>query len=100
MVIDKKTADTSKVQCSSLEVEEFISIDRHRVNNTAPGHSAQSSVHYNDVIMSAMSSQITSLSIVYPTGYSRRISMKTPKLRVTGLYVGNSPASNAENVSI
>ena len=32
--------------------------------------------HYNDVIMSAMSSQITSLSIVYSTVYSRRRSKK------------------------
>ena len=32
--------------------------------------------HYNDVMMSAMSSQITSLSIVYSTVYSRRRSRK------------------------
>ena len=59
----------------------------------------------NDVIISAMASQITSLTIVY----SRRISKNTSKLRVTGLCEGNSPvtgefpaqrASNAENVSI
>ena len=65
--------------------------------------------HYNDVIMSAMASQITNLTIVYSTVYSRRRSKKTSKLRVTGLCVGNSPvtgefpaqrASNAENVSI
>ena len=45
----------------------------------------------------------------YSTVYSRQISKKTPKLRVTGLCEGNSPvtgefpaqrASNAENVSI
>ena len=51
--------------------------------------------------MSAMASQITSLTIVYLTVYS--------KLRVTGICVGNSPvtgefpaqmACNAENVSI
>ena len=61
--------------------------------------------HYNDVIMSAMMSQITSPTIVYSTSYSRRRSEKTPKLRVTGLCAGNSPvtgefpaqrASNAE----
>ena len=59
--------------------------------------------------MSGMASQITSLTIVCSTVYSRRISKKTSKLRVTGLRVGNSPvigefpaqrASNAENVSI
>ena len=55
--------------------------------------------HYNDVIMSAMASQITSLTIVYSIVYSG----------VSGLCAGNSPvtgefpaqrASNAENVSI
>ena len=59
--------------------------------------------------MSAMASQITSLMTVYSTVYSRHISKKTSKLRVTGLWMGNSPgtgefpaqmASNAENVSI
>ena len=67
------------------------------------------SIHYNDVIMSAMASQITSLAIVYSTVYSRHRSKQTSKLRVTGLCMGNSPvtgefpaqmASNAENVSI
>ena len=65
------------------------------------------SVQNDDVIMGAMESQITSLTIVYSTVYSDR-SKKTSKLRVTGLCVGNSPgtgefpaqmASNAENVS-
>ena len=65
--------------------------------------------HYNDVIMGAMASQITSLTIVYTTVYSRRRSKKTSKPRVTGLCAWNSPvtgefpaqmASNAENVSI
>ena len=69
----------------------------------------QSRTHYNDVTMSALAFQITSLTIVYSTVYSRRRSKKTSKLRVTGLCVGNSPvtgefpaqrASNAENVSI
>ena len=59
--------------------------------------------HYNNVIMSAMASQITSRTIVYSTVYSRRRPKKTSKLRVTGLCEGNLPAqraSNAENVSI
>ena len=65
--------------------------------------------HYNDVIMSTMASQITSIGIVYSTVYSRLRSKKTSKLRVTGLCAGNSPgtgefpeqmASYAENVSI
>ena len=41
--------------------------------------------HYNDVIMSATTSQITSLTIVYSTVYPRRRSKKTSRLRVTGL---------------
>ena len=63
--------------------------------------------HYNDVIMSTMASQITSLTIVYSTVYCRL--KKTSKFRVTGLCAGNSPvtgeypaqmACNAQNVSI
>ena len=59
--------------------------------------------------MSAMASQVTGLTIVYSTVYSRRRSKKSLKLSVTGLCVGNSlvigefpsqMASNAENVSI
>ena len=62
--------------------------------------------HYNDVIMGAMDSQITSLMIVYRL-FRHRLK-KSPKLRVTGLCEGNSPvtgefptqrASYAENVS-
>ena len=64
--------------------------------------------HYGDVIMGAIASRITSLTIVYSAVYSDR-SKKTSKLRVTGFGVGNSPgtgefptqmASNTENVSI
>ena len=59
--------------------------------------------------MTPVESQITSLTIVCSTVYSRRRSKKTSKLRVNGLCAGNSPvtgefpaqrASNAENVSI
>ena len=55
--------------------------------------------------MDSIASQITSLTIVYSTVYSK----KTPKLRVTGLCAWNSPgtgefpaqmAGYAENVSI
>ena len=49
--------------------------------------------HYNDVRMGAMASQITSLTIVYSTVYSRRRSKKTLKLRGTGLCGGNSPVA-------
>ena len=67
-------------------------------------------VHYSDVIMGAMASQITRLTIVYSTDYIQvQIKEKTSKLRVAGLCARNSPvigefpaqmASNAENVSI
>ena len=59
--------------------------------------------------MGEIASQITSLTIVYPTVFFWCRSKKTSQLRVTGLCVGNSPvtgefpaqrASNAENVSI
>ena len=43
------------------------------------------SCHNNDVILSAMPSQITSLAIVYSTVYSMRRSKKTSKPRVIGL---------------
>ena len=65
--------------------------------------------HYNDVIMSALASQITSLASVCSTVYPMRRSKKTSKLLVTGLCAGNSPvtgefpaqgASNAANASI
>ena len=64
-------------------------------------------MHYSEVIMGTMSSQITSLTIVYSTVYSG--ADKKPKLFVTGLCAGKSLetsefhaqiASNAENVSI
>ena len=47
--------------------------------------------HYNDVIMTTMASQITSLTVVYSTVYSDADQRKHQKLRVTGLCVGNSP---------
>ena len=43
-------------------------------------------IHYIDVIITTMTSQITSLNRLF-----RRRSKKTSKLRVTGLCVGNSP---------
>ena len=66
-------------------------------------------IHYIDVIMRAMASQITSLTIVYSTAYSGADQRKHQSFRVTGLCAGNSPVtgefpaqrtSNAENVSI
>ena len=67
-------------------------------------------MHYSDVIMGTMASQITSLTIVCLLNrLFRRWPKKTLKLRVTGLCAGNSPvtgefpaqtASKAETVSI
>ena len=66
--------------------------------------------HYNDVIMSAMASQITSLTHhCLLNRWFRQRSKNTSKFRVTGLCEGNSPVtgefpaqrvSNTENVSI
>ena len=62
--------------------------------------------HYNDVIMSSMAAQITSLTIVYSTVCSGADQRKH-QARATGLCAGNSPvtgefpaqmASKAENV--
>ena len=46
-------------------------------------------VHYIDVIMSTMPSQITGLTIIYPTVKSK----KTSKFSVTSLCAGTSPAT-------
>ena len=65
--------------------------------------------HYSDVIMGAMASQITSLTIIFLNCLFKRRSKKTSKLRVTDLCAGNSPvtgelpaqrASDVEKVSI
>ena len=66
-------------------------------------------VHYSDVIIGTMMSEITSLMFIYSTVYSGWEFKETSKLRVTGLCAGNSPVtgefraqmtSNAENVAI
>ena len=71
--------------------------------------SASKSTHYNDVIMSSLPSQITSLAIVYSAVYSRTDQRKHQSSASLALCVGNSPvtgefptqrASNAENISI
>ena len=64
--------------------------------------------HHSDVIISAMASQVTGVSIVYSTVCSGADQRKY-QFSVTGLCEGNSPvtgefpaqrASNAENISI
>ena len=65
--------------------------------------------HYNDVIMSAMASQITSLAVFIFNRLFRRRSKKISKLRVIGHCEGNitgdrwiprTKSSNAKNVPI
>ena len=70
--------------------------------------SAEKISYYNDVIINAMASQITDVSVVYSTVGSGTDEKKTSKLRVPGLEgnlpgTGEFPAqkfSNAGNVSI
>ena len=62
-------------------------------------------MHYNDVTMSVMASQITSLTVVYLKKFIQAQIKETSKFRVTGLCAGTGEfpaemASNAENVSI
>ena len=68
-------------------------IGKTNQNLTTTKHNKAQTVctHYNDIIMGVMASQITNLSSVYSTLYSRRRSKKASKLRVTGLCEGNSP---------
>ena len=49
----------------------------------------QTPVHYNDVIMGVMASQITSLTVIYSTFYSGA----DQRTRVIGLCEGNSPVT-------
>ena len=51
-------------------------------------------MHYDDVKMIALASQITGLTIVYSTVYSRRVSKKKSKIRVTGLCTENPPLTS------
>ena len=87
---------------------QFFSVACHRVNPMGQSFIIHI-FHFGDVIMGAMASQITSLTIVYSTVYSGAGQRNRSKFHVTGLCVGNSPvtgefpaqmASNAENVSI
>ena len=59
-------------------------------------------LHYNDVIMSSMASQITSVSIVCPTGVQAQIieNIKAPSQWPLWGRFTEQRASNAENVPI
>ena len=52
------------------------------------------SKHYDDLIMTTLASQITSLAVVYSIVYSGVDKKKTSMLRVTGLCAGNSPVNS------
>ena len=95
---------TKRVSCIFPSTKPIHQYETHIVEIVSLTH-----ICYNDVTMGAMASHITSLTIVYSTGYSRRRSKKTSKLCVTGLSEGNSPvtgefpaqrASNAKDASI
>ena len=82
----------AKIHCCYLVAAIFTQSRSVTINYT---------YHYNDVIMNAMTLQITGVSIIY--------SKKISKLHVTGLWQGNSPmtgefpalrASNVDNFSI
>ena len=88
-----------------------LQLSNHPENLSMCAHPVSQNLtfHYDDVIMGAMASQITSLMIVYSTVYSGADQRKKTKLRITGLCARNSPgtgefpapmASNAETVSI
>ena len=119
--ISHRCSDVSRLRCSVHEWRSystrrsshinsqslFLQSARNVVQSTAQLHYATE--HWNDVIMSAMTSQITSLTIVYSSVYSSLSSKKTSKLHVTRLCEGTLPvtgefpaqrASNAENAFI
>ena len=50
-------------------------------------------IHYSDVMINAMASQITSLTIAYSTVYSSTDQRKHQNLHVTGLCEGNFPVT-------
>ena len=80
---------------------------RHSKINILLHRASISNLHYSDVIMSAMATEITSLTIVYATVYSG--ANKTHQSSAPLACEGNSPVtgefpaqrvSNAENISI
>ena len=84
-----------------IHPESRIFRTRHKDWSAAP--------HYSDVIMGAMTSQITNHDCLLNLIFRRRSKKTSSELRVTGLCEGNSPVTgefpaqmvdNAENVSI
>ena len=98
IVSDTASQVTLKYICKTLPQQNMQSAKR--MYNLWDILYMKQGLRYNDVIMSATASQITGVSIYLLNCLFRQRSKKTPKLRITGLCVENSPASNAENVSI
>ena len=102
----QRTRHDGKIKSTQLNTKTTkLNIKLTKLNTS---NQATEVIHYSDVIMSAMASQITGVTIVYSIACSGA-DQKTSKLRVTGLGEGNSSvtgefsaqlASNAENVSI
>ena len=105
-VLAKDTSSGSNEQCD-VYYENFREKNGRERGRSTP--LASFLLYHCDVIMNAMASQITGVSIVRSTVCSGADKKKTSKRRVTGLCEGNPPvtggfpsqrASNAENVSI
>ena len=79
--------DLRPTSTGSFSHSSFLPTGRLPWNGRLANQGLMSSIHYNDVIMSAMAFQFTSLTIVYSTAYSRRIK-ETSRLRVTDLCGG------------
>ena len=83
-------------------------LERSKLRLPPGGYHLPQNFHYNDVIMGAMASQITSFTIVYSTVYSEadKKPIKAPRhWPFCGEFTGSGEfpaqmASNAENVSI
>ena len=75
------------------------SLIQKRVTHNATDHQETPAEHYCNVIMGAMASQITSLTIVYSAVHSDADQRKHQNSPVTGEFPAEM-SSNAENVSI
>ena len=60
--------------------------DIGKIDQYQPQRTTKSTNHYSDIIMGAMASQITSLTIAF---FQAQIKENIKKLRVTGLCAGN-----------
>ena len=101
--------DVSRLYAVHIQCKYCTAINNHdrRIGHhhpRAPRRKLIQCIHYSDVIMDAMASQITSLSIVYSTVYSGTDQRKHQS-SASLAFVGNSPVTgesppSPENVSI